>query len=100
MKCSWPALSMNDENVAKLLQLWLGRCEITEQIANQIGISYRSFQKILKENFSVLCVCVCVCVCVHSMENVNEQYWQLVFSSNMFYHPLCFIPSSPASAKW
>ena len=61
MKCSrQPAASMNDENVAKLPQLRLDRCEISEQIANQIGISYRSFQNILKENLSVLCGCGCV----------------------------------------
>jgi hypothetical protein len=62
---------MSDENVAKLPQLRLDRCEISEQIANQIGISYRSFQNIVKENLSVLCVCVCVWVgvgaCLHKI---------------------------------
>jgi hypothetical protein len=84
-KCSsWPAVSINDENVARLLQLWLDSCEITEQTANQIGISYRSFQNILKENLSVLCVCVCVCLCSWH----GKRKWTILTACFLLQHVL------------
>jgi hypothetical protein len=59
---------------------------MSKQIANKIiGISYRSFQNILKENLLVVCVWVCACTTfVPCIETEVQAEIRKVISAKLF----------------
>jgi hypothetical protein len=43
------------------------QCVTIVQRADEIGISYRSLEAILKDALSMWCLCVCVCACAWNL---------------------------------